>query len=523
MTRELLPLAKAPILRMEAAIERLRQWIAQAAGLRGEAPRFFIQTFGCQQNENDSERLFGLLRRVGYQPSERYEDADLVLLNTCCIRDNADQRLFGHLGRLKALREKNRELIVAVCGCLPTVEAHAEKIRQSFQNVQILLGPNELDKLPEMLLRYLMEEKSSTETPDAKAEIVEGFWPDRQRSHRALVSIMYGCNKFCTYCIVPYTRGRERSRAYQDIVAEVEDAVAKGFREIMLLGQNVNAWGFDLQDKKRIIPRTFEALTPKEAAGLAQVEAGEKLPENFGELLLALSRMEGLVRIRYMSPHPRDFDAPAVAAIGRSHKIENHVHLPLQSGSDAILKRMNRHYDLARYASVVAALREARPGISITTDIIVGFPGESEEDFEATLEAVKRFGFDFAFTFIYSPRPGTPAAAWEQVPSAVSHERFERLAALQNALTAKSHEALLGQTVEVLLEGVSKGNQSVLTGRDSAFHLINIHLPESLQSKAKAQDGSLDSAYFEGRFAAVEVTEARQFSAQARWLGFRRE
>lgn len=492
--------------------------IAQSQEL-GRPLRAFVRTFGCQQNENDSEKLRGILSDLGYLEADSYEDADLVLINTCSIRENADQRLFGHLGELKALRENRRKnLICGVCGCLPTQKEQAEKIRRSFAFVNLLFGPADIQKLPDLLLKVCSGQKHIYAVSDENS-ICEGLPLKRERKYRGLVSIMYGCNNFCTYCVVPYTRGRERSREAGSILQECQQLAEEGIPEVMLLGQNVNAWGFDL------FPRKKEAgslqKSPELTARIRDLSRGKADdPRNFAELLALLGGQSGLRRLRYMSPHPRDFDAAMITALAEIPQIENHIHLPLQSGSDRVLKAMNRHYDSARYRDLVRAIREVRPDISLSTDIIVGFPGESEEDFEQTLELMEELRFESAFMFIYSPRPGTAAAKMEQVPAEIQHERFDRLAALQAKLSLEAHAALLGSQREVLVEGPSHGDPQVLTGRDSEFHLINIHLDEKTKGSMDddREEGRLSE--FEGRIAEVRISQAKTYSLEADLLRF---
>lgn len=485
----------------------------------GRPLRAFVRTFGCQQNENDSEKLRGILGDLGYLEADGYEDADLVLINTCSIRENADQRLFGHLGELKALKESRRKnLICGVCGCLPTQKEQAEKIRRSYAFVNLLFGPADIQKLPSLLLKVYAGQKRINAVSEENS-ICEGLPLKRERKYRGLVSIMYGCNNFCTYCVVPYTRGRERSREAASILQECQQLAGEGIPEVMLLGQNVNAWGFDL------FPRKKEAGnlqgSPELTARIRDLSRGKiDEPQNFAELLAVLGGQSGLRRLRYMSPHPRDFDASMITALAEIPQIENHIHLPLQSGSDRILKAMNRHYDSARYRELVCAIREVRPDISLSTDIIVGFPGESNEDFEQTLELVEELRFESAFMFIYSPRPGTAAAKMEQVPPELQHERFDRLAALQAKLSLEAHTALVDSRREVLVEGVSHGDPQVLSGRDSEFHLINIHLNEEMKASLNhnREEGLL--ADYEGRFAEVLIRQAKTYSLEADLLRF---
>lgn len=487
---------------------------------KGHPLRYFIRTFGCQQNESDSEKLAGMLESLGFIQTDSYETADFVLINTCSIRENADQRLFGHLGELKALREKNKELKVAVCGCLPTQAQQREKILQSFAFVNLIFGPQDLHRLPELVYAVYHDKKQLVAVNNNNI-VCEDIPSKRSRSFRALVSIMYGCNNFCSYCVVPASRERERSRKFEDILAEVKEVADRGTPEVMLLGQNVNAWGFDLYPRPRRTKPLDLNYSEETLAELAAIRSGDYSAgiNSFARLATAIAGVPGIKSVRYMSPHPRDFDGEMLAALKLSPEIENHIHLPVQAGSDAVLKAMNRHYTRADYLRLVEALRQVRTGISITTDIMVGFPGETEQDFNDTLSLVEEVGFNSAFSFIYSVRPHTPAAAMEQIDEGVKHERFDRLIELLNRLSLADHQSLLGTKRWILLEGTSKQDPWVLTGRDSEFHLINVALEANqLSEKMRQADATPDSDYFEGRFVKVEITKAKTFSLEARFL-----
>ena len=496
----------------------MRLWLQDYEMSQGRALRYFIQTFGCQQNEADSEKIRGILADLGLAQGQGYEDADLVLINTCSIRENADQRLFGHLGELKALRSKRPSLKVVVCGCLPTQAEQNAKIRESFAFVNLLMGPQDIQRLPELLLAILRDEKKVNAVSKSNV-VAEGLPIVRERKFRALVSIMYGCNNFCSYCMVPSARERERSRLAKDILAECREVAAEGIPEVMLLGQNVNAWGFDLQTAapRGLSPLSYSDQEVQKLEALRAGKLGADAVESFPQLLAAISSIPEIQSIRFMSPHPRDFGGEMLAALKVVPEIANHVHLPVQSGSDQVLLAMNRHYDRQRYLDLVQAIRAVRPGISITTDIMVGFPGESDEDFEDTLDLVKQAQFSSAFSFIYSPRPGTRAASWPQLDSDLKHQRFDRLLDLLNSLSLAEHQAMLGTERRVLLEGISKGDSMVLTGRDSEFHLININIPPDLvlPAEAYACAGQLSQDYFEGRFVQVRISLAKTFSLEA--------
>lgn len=506
---------------------------------KGAPLRALVRTFGCQQNENDSEKIRGLLRLLGFQPAADYRSADLVLLNTCSIRENADERLFGHLGKLKELRATDPLRIVGVCGCLPTQPAQRQKILNSFSYVHLLFGPGDIAVLPQLLLRVLQGEKQVSSF-SGENTVCENLPMVRARRDRALVTIMYGCNNFCSYCVVPHTRGRERSRTAADILQEVHSVADAGISEVMLLGQNVNAWGFDLRHEAKNsqapllvseallkahgqLRQDLPALLEKrqDPQDLSAEEVVNRRVRNFGDLLTAVAAVPGIRRVRSLSPHPRDVDASMLAALMVSPEIEDHLHLPLQSGSDRILKAMNRHYSRDRYRQVVAALRQARPGISLTTDLIVAFPGETDEDFQETLDLVEEIGYENAFLFIFSPRPGTPAARMEGVPDAVAHARFERLQNCLEEQSLRAHRDCLEREEEVLIEGVSRHQPNVLTARDHAFRLINLPVtpgdPHFQWQDAEQQ--LLDEAAYVGKWKRVRITDAKIYSLEGVCLG----
>lgn len=459
-------------------------------GLEKTHRSYYIQTFGCQLNDHDSENLAGLLEEMGFVAAGTPEEADLFLLNTCSIRENADQRFYGHLGQAKKWRQSKRELIVIVCGCMMKIDEHVDKIRRSYPFVDIIFGPQDIYRFPELLFRRLTGSRRIYDIGDQDV-IAEGLAVVHERKHRALCTIMYGCNNFCSYCIVPYTRGRERSRDVEAIVAEVQQLAAEGFSEVMLLGQNVNSYGLDL---------------PK---------ISEKRENNFAALLEKLCLETSIPRLRFMTSHPKDISIELLDVMATYPQIERHLHLPLQSGSDRILKKMRRSYTVERYRKMVAEARQRLPQLSFSTDIIVGFPSETEEDFQGTLEMVREVGYDSAFTFMYSPRYGTPAALLEeQIPADVMQERFERLIELQNHNALVSNQKRVGKRYEVLIEGLSEHSGARLTGRCSDAHLINFSIPDSLLADERWQGLSAEElgAKLEGHFAVVEVTEAKTFS-----------
>ena len=429
---------------------------------------FFISTFGCQMNEEDSEKISGMLKSMGYEKADNKEDASVIIFNTCCVRENAELKVFGNLGALKALKKKRPELIIGVCGCMMQQKGMAEEIMEKFPFVDMIFGTHNAYKFPEYLNRVKQEGKAVCEIYNEETEIVEGLPLDRESSIKAFVTIMYGCNNFCTYCIVPYVRGKERSRKPEDIEKEIKDLVAHGYKEITLLGQNVNSYGKGLEEEI-----------------------------DFAKLLRRINEIEGLERIRFMTSHPKDLSDDVIYAIRDCEKICEQIHLPVQSGSDNILKKMNRHYDREKYLSIIEKIKKEIPGVAITTDIIVGFPGESEEDFEGTLDMVKEVEYDSAFTFIYSRRKYTPADMMlNQVDDAVKHERFNRLIESVNEICARKNLEYEGKCVEVLVEGISKNDDTKLMGRTRTGKLVNF-------------TGSKDSI---GKLVNVKITKAASFS-----------
>ena len=406
---------------------------------------FYIETWGCQMNEEDSEKLSGMLKRVGYTKTENKEDAGIILFNTCCVRENAENKVFGNLGSLKHLKKENPDLIIGICGCMMQQEGMADKILKKFPYVNIVFGTHNAYKFPEYLNRVKTEGVQIKEIFNKETDIVEGLPIDRESNVKAFVTIMYGCNNFCTYCIVPYVRGRERSRKPEDILNEVRELVAQGYKEITLLGQNVNSYGKGLEEEV-----------------------------DFAKLLRMINEIEGLERVRFMTSRPKDLTHDVIMAIKECDKLCEQIHLPVQSGSNSILKKMNRHYTKEYYLDLIKKIKEEIPGVTLTTDIIVGFPGETEEDFQETLELVKEVGYSSAFTFIYSRRNNTPADMMlNQVSEEDKHHRFNRLIAAVNERVIAQNKAEEGNILEVLVEGNSKNDAEKLTGRTRTGRLVN--------------------------------------------------
>ena len=396
----------------------------------------YVETFGCQMNERDSEKLRGILEEIGCEKADS-EDADIVLYNTCTVRENANIRVFGRLGSLKTKKKNNHDMIIALCGCMMQDDIVVNELLNKYRFVNLIFGTFNIYKLAELLYRALISEETTVDILKSTETIVEQLPVDRTYFFKSGVNIMYGCNNFCSYCIVPYVRGREKSREPEDIISEIKALAADGVKEIMLLGQNVNSYGKTLDNKT-----------------------------DFASLLHMAAQVDGIERIRFMTSHPKDLSDELIEAMASEPKICPHLHLPLQSGSSRILKLMNRRYDKEKYLELVEKIRKAIPDISLTTDIIVGFPSETEEDFLETMDVVDKVGFDSAFTFIYSKRHGTPAADMpDQVPEDVVKDRFDRLLALVQEKARKSCARFEGQTLPVLVESVNSHDVSLVTGR----------------------------------------------------------
>ena len=426
-------------------MKRARQIVAQQEEVLGHRPTACAVTFGCQMNAKDSEKLIGILETIGYEMIED-ESADLVFYNTCTVRDNANQRVYGRLGFLNTMKKKNPHKIIALCGCMMQETTVIEKIKKSYSFVDLIFGTHNIYKFAELLVAVYNSDRMVIDIWKDTDKIVEDLPAERKYSFKAGVNIMYGCNNFCTYCIVPYVRGRERSRNPKDIIREIEQLVSEGVVEVMLLGQNVNSYGKTLEE-----------------------------PMTFAELLREVEKIEGLQRIRFMTSHPKDLSDELIRTMAESKKVCHHLHLPMQSGSSRILKIMNRRYDKEKYLELVAKIRNAVPDISLTTDIIVGFPGETEEDFQDTLDVVEKCDFDSAFTFIYSKRSGTPAAKMEnQVPEDVVKDRFDRLLALVQEKGRKASSRFEGTVQEILVEEESR-EKGIFTGR-TEYNLL-VHFP----------------------------------------------
>ena len=400
-------------------------------------PAFFIQNAGCQMNSLQTETVAGIVKKMGYEEVSREEDADVVIYNTCTVRENANLKIYGHLGHLKSIKKQKKEMKIVLFGCMMQEPEVIEKIHKDYSFVDLVFGTHNFHKFPELFYRSLNTEGQIIDVWKESDEIVEGMPADRKYSFKTGVNIMFGCNNFCSYCIVPYVRGREKSREPEAILQEIRELVADGVTEVMLLGQNVNSYGKTLEN-----------------------------PITFAQLLQQVEGIEGLKRIRFMTSHPKDLSDELIEVMAESKKICPHLHLPLQSGSSRVLKEMNRRYTKESYLALVDRIREKLPDISLTTDIIVGFPGETEEDFLETMDVVGKVGYDSAFTFIYSKRSGTPAAAKEdQVPEEVVKDRFDRLLAQVQEIARERSSRFEGTVQEVLVESVNDQDASLVTGR----------------------------------------------------------
>ncbi len=447
---------------------RVREWNDAHTATGAPRRRAFVLTFGCQQNESDSEKLRGMTVAMGYEPVDAPDGADLILVNTCAIREHAEKKALSIIGQYKHLKAKNPDLIIGVAGCMTSQEHRREELKMRYPYVTFTLGTSSLHHLPSVLWRVIEEKRrliTAESDEDMTVTVAEGAPALRESSYRAWVSVMYGCNNFCSYCIVPYVRGRERSRRAEDIIAEVRALVAEGYREITLLGQNVNSYG-------------------------------KGTDTDFADLVRELDKIEGDWLLSFMTSHPKDASKKLIDVMAEGRHIARRFHLPLQSGNDRILKVMNRHYDMERYRETVRYMRERMPDIVLTSDIIVGFPGETEAEFEDTLAALREIRYDMLYSFIYSPRKGTPAAQMEPVPDEIKSARFERLLAVQNAIAAERNAPAVGKTVRILCDGPSKNDPAVQSGRTEGGKIVFFVSDKDLT----------------GQFARIHITKAEPFA-----------
>ena len=426
--------------------------------------KYYIMTMGCQLNENDSEKLCGMLEKMNYTKTDNMKEADLVLFNTCCVRENAEEKLFGKVGEVKKQKEE-KGTIIAIGGCMMQEEHIIKKLKESYPYVDIIFGTHTLHKFPEDLYKALEENRKIRDILDIDGEIVEGIPISRNDKTKASVTIMNGCNNFCTYCIVPYVRGRERSRNPRDIIEEIRELAKQGYKEVTLLGQNVNSY-LRVEREKNIEFEEYEGVN------------------SFATLLRAVNKIDGIDRIRFVSPHPKDFTDDVIEAIRDCDKVCKLVHLPLQSGSTEVLKRMNRKYTKEQYLNLVDKIREKIPNVRFTTDIIVGFPGETTEEFEDTLDVVRKVKFEQVFMFIYSRRVGTPADKMEdQIPEEIKHKNFDKLKALVESQIAENNQTYIETMQKIFVEGTSKNNEEMLTGRTDSNKVVVFEGDKSLIGK----------------------------------------
>lgn len=434
----------------------------------GKNQKYIILTMGCQLNENDSEKISGTLKEAGFIKTDKVEEAAIIVFNTCCVRENAEERLLGKLGEVKKYKEE-KGTIIAIGGCMMQEKNMVQKIKESYKYVDILFGPHTLENFPKDVYESLVEKKKIEDIIDVDGDIFEGIPVERNDKIKASVSIMNGCNNFCTYCIVPYVRGRERSRHPQDIVNEVINIAKEGYKEVTLLGQNVNSYLVSERQKDKNLMYEVDVN-------------GKKMNVNsFATLLIALNEIDGIERIRFISPHPKDFTDDVIDAINRCDKVCKLIHLPLQSGSTAVLKKMNRKYTKEQYLDLVYKIKNKIPDVKFSTDIIVGFPGETEEDFKDTLDVVSKVRYEQVFMFIYSRRIGTVADKMEdQIDENVKHERFDRLKKLYEEICEENNKKYLGKEEYILVEGCSKTNENMLTGRTYSNKVVNFEGPKNL-------------------------------------------
>ena len=452
------------IIKLNSCIENVRATI-DSDKREGKRRNCCVVTYGCQQNEADSEQIAGMAVEMGYNLTDFTDQADLIIVNTCAVREHAEKKVFSITGGYKHLKDANPELVIGICGCMVSEEKNAEKFKKSYPYVDFTFGTESLWKFPEILDVVINGKKRSFVKNTGDEVICERTPTVRKSSFTSWLSIMYGCNNFCTYCIVPYVRGRERSRRPEDILKEAKQLVSEGYKEITLLGQNVNSYG-------------------------------KEYGVSFASLIKQIAELDGDFIIRFMSSHPKDMSDELIQVISECPKIERHIHLPFQSGSTRVLKLMNRHYTREDYLALIRRLREKNPDISLSADVMVGFPGETEEDFEDTLNLIREVRFDMMFSFIYSPRDGTPAAKEVQMSEKEKTDRYLRLLKVQEPIAEEMAQRFVGRTEKVLVEGRSKNNKEMFTGRDSGLKIVLFEGNDEMT----------------GRFADIEITEAHAFA-----------
>ncbi len=444
---------------MEEEINLQKKYINKIKELNNKENKYYILTMGCQLNENDSEKISGMLEDMGYNKIDKMEEASLIVFNTCCIRENAEDKLFGKLGEAKKIKEK-KNTIIAICGCMMQQKHIIEKIKKSYPYVDIIFGTHTLHKLPEDLYKVILNSIKINDVIDIDGKVYEGLPISRNDTVKASVTIMYGCDNFCSYCIVPYVRGRERSRRPEDIIEEVTKLAKDGYKEITLLGQNVNSY-MNAERKK-----------------------DKSIQYGFANLLRDINKIEGIERIRFISPHPKDFTDDVIDAIKDCDKVCKIIHLPLQSGSTNVLKNMNRKYTKESYLNLVNKIKNKIPYVTFSTDIIVGFPGETQEDFEETLDVVEKVKFEQVYMFIYSRRIGTSADKMlNQIPEEIKHKRFDKLKTLVESQIPENNKKYINTIQKVLIEGKSKNNEKMLTGRTETNKVVVLDADEKYINK----------------------------------------
>ncbi len=450
-------------------IEAIAEQNSRYYAIHSSKPRYLIQTFGCQMNEHDSENLCAMLEEMGYERGITAGECDLIIYNTCAVRENAELKVYGNLGQLKLEKRKNPDLKIAVCGCMMQQPHVVKELKSKYRHVDLVFGTHNLYKFPELLTNSMDTKKMLVDVWDVDGEVVEGLRSTRKFELKAFVNIMYGCNNFCTYCIVPYTRGRERSRTSEDIMNEIKELAANGTKEITLLGQNVDSYGKTLE----------ESIT-------------------FDKLLRMVNEVEGIERIRFMTSHPKDISDEVIYAMRDCDKVCEYLHLPIQCGSTPLLKRMNRHYTKEYYLDIIEKAKNEVKDIAFSTDLMIGFPGETEKDLLDTIDVVEKVRYDSAFTFIYSKRKGTPAAQMpDQIPEDIKHERFNKVLNKVNEICADINKNYIGKSVEVLVEGKSKNDNTKFTGRTRQNKLVNFEA---------------DEIELAGKLVMVNITSANTFS-----------
>lgn len=454
----------------EKEVKQQKDKIEEIKNILSDFPvkKAYIETYGCQQNVSDSEIILGMLTEMGYVKTEDKEEADFIIYNTCAVRENAELKVYGNLGALKHLKTKKSDLIIAVCGCMMQQAEVSKRIKSKYKHVDLVFGTHSLYRFPELLLRVIKSQSRVIDLNDSEGRIAEDFPVKRAQGPTAWVSVMYGCNNFCSYCIVPYVRGRERSRDKSEIISEVKKLALDGYKEITLLGQNVNSYGKDLDEKT-----------------------------DFADLLEEVCKVDGIERIRFMTSHPKDISDKLIDTMARNRKICKQLHLPFQAGSNRILKLMNRVYTKEEYLEKINKIKEKMPDITLTTDIIVGFPGETKEDFEHTIDVLEKVRYDTIFSFIYSKRSGTPAAVMEDpTPMEEKKENFNRMLEVQDKISYEKNKALEGKVLTVLVEGESKTDASYMSGRTEGGKIVNFKAPADLK----------------GSFVNIKITEAKTWS-----------